>query len=302
MKGPFTKKHKLITLGIILLIAFIATMVGCSELMKQDTPAPGVTTPSESPATPSEPGSKPIGGIIKPGTTVKTPDTSRPSDEHKPDATRPETTEPGKQVSEKPEATKPDTTKPDATKPDTSKPGVTQLTPTPQPTQPKPAPVEPKPTPTPTPTPQPPAHEHSWSPVYKTIHHPAETKTVQHDAVTEQVWVVDKEATQVEYLKRFYVCNDTGKTWVYDTGIHTPADHDAMKAEMKDFFINQALEGGAGSYTTWDEYYTVGEPEQGHYETKVVKAAWTETVVVKAAWSEQVIDYYKCSCGETKRP
>ena len=105
-----------------------------------------------------------------------------------------------------------------------------------------------------------PAHQHNWV---------AQTKTVHHDAVTEQQWVVDVPSQQ----QAITVCNQCGAILTTDTYIA----HD--KAHV--------LAGGNGG---WHTEYRYTE-EQGHYET----------VVVQQAWDEQVVTGYKCSsCGATK--
>ena len=100
--------------------------------------------------------------------------------------------------------------------------------------------------------------------VYKTVNHPAETKKVK---------VVDQEAYSYEepvYEWRTF-CNVCG------ADITTTCD-EHMRAHMI------AREGGRYH----DDYVQVGTktvnvPEQSHYETVVVKEAWTEKVLVKEA-------------------
>ena len=105
-----------------------------------------------------------------------------------------------------------------------------------------------------------PAHQHNWV---------AQTKTVHHDAVTEQRWVVDVPSQQ----QAITVCNQCGAVLTADTYIA----HD--KAHV--------LAGGNGG---WHTEYRYTE-EQGHYET----------IIVQQGWDEQVVIGYKCSsCGATK--
>ena len=107
---------------------------------------------------------------------------------------------------------------------------------------------------------------------YKTVHHPAETKT-------EKVWVVDKEA--YTYEKPVYenlprtLCNDCNM------------DMTDMTPQEKRLHLHEEPHG---SYRC--EYIdvqvgteTVEVPEEGHYETKttVVKEAWDEQVLVREA-------------------
>ncbi len=105
---------------------------------------------------------------------------------------------------------------------------------------------------------------------YKTVHHPAETKT-------EKVWVVDKEA--YTYEKPVYenlprtlcnICNAdiTGK-------IDGHADYHDDRGEFERFSYRcEYIDVQVGTET-------VEVPEEGHYETK--------TTVVKEAWDEQVL-------------
>ena len=55
-----------------------------------------------------------------------------------------------------------------------------------------------------------------------------------------------------------------------------------------------------GDYFGHSSYTVITIPEQGHYETQVIQAAYDEQVLVSAAYDEQVVSYYQCSCGATK--
>ena len=96
--------------------------------------------------------------------------------------------------------------------------------------------------------------------VYKTVNHPAETKKVK---------VVDQEAYSYEepvYEWRTF-CNACGEDITYN-------------------LVQHCKENNHGRYH--DDYVQVGTktvnvPEQSHYETVVVKEAWTEKVLVKEA-------------------
>ena len=124
-------------------------------------------------------------------------------------------------------------------------------------------------------------HTHTWISVYKTVTHPAETK---------QVWVVDKaaytEEVPVYETKYVNVCNEaTCAIAFYGWTQDEASAH--VKAHM--------LVGEQGGYHK--EYRdilvghkTVTHPEEGHYNT----------VVVKEAYTEEVLSGYKCSCGATK--
>lgn len=158
-------------------------------------------------------------------------------------------------------------------------------TPTPKPT-PTPVPT-PKPTATPTPTPTPaptpavtpaptvtPAHTHNWTPVYKTVH---------HDAVTEQNWVVDTPAYDSQEYDGTYRARCRCGT-EFDT-IPGWQQHAISHFDLPD-------ESEHSSYSWVPHTVTTHHPEVGHYET----------VTVTPAWDEQVVDYYTCSCGEHKNP
>lgn len=104
--------------------------------------------------------------------------------------------------------------------------------------------------------------------VYKTVNHPAETK---------KVWVVDKAAYTYEepiYEEQGrYICNECG------------AD---ITNTIDDHIYNHMINKENGSYRVDTVNVQVGTktvevPEEGHWETKVVKEAWTEKVLVKEA-------------------
>ena len=104
--------------------------------------------------------------------------------------------------------------------------------------------------------------------VYKTVNHPAETK---------KVWVVDKAAYTYEepiYEEQGrYICNECG------------AD---ITNTIDDHIYNHMINKENGSYRVDTVNVQVGTktvevPEKGHWETKVVKEAWTEKVIVKEA-------------------
>lgn len=104
--------------------------------------------------------------------------------------------------------------------------------------------------------------------VYKTVNHPAETK---------KVWIVDKKAYSYEepvydYVGRTF-CNNCGADITDDVGDH-----------MYNHLINGEKKG---YHDEWVEIQvgtkTVNVPEEGHWETKVIKEAWTEKILVKEA-------------------
>ena len=120
----------------------------------------------------------------------------------------------------------------------------------------------------PAPSPQP--DEKTW--------HEAEYKTVHHDAVTEQRYVVDEEAytyEEPEYEEKWVtICNDCGADITNDD----PVRHCAY----------EGINGGKGSYHNEPRKVQVGTktvevPEKGHYETVVVQEAYDEQVLVREA-------------------
>ncbi len=121
-----------------------------------------------------------------------------------------------------------------------------------------------------------PNHTHKWVEQFKTIH---------HDAVYENKYVVDQPAYDEQVPKYanvpVMICNDCGA--------------ELNASNCWDHIENHAMNGGKGSWTdTYKQvvvgYDTVHHPEQGH----------NEQVLVKEAWDEKVSAGYKCSCGATK--
>ena len=113
-------------------------------------------------------------------------------------------------------------------------------------------------------------------------YHEAVYKTVHHDAEYEDVYVVDQEAYSYEepvYEKRVYtVCHVCGAE--FDTSYDDSAFSAHDKAHM--------LAGEGSGYhndirRVQVSTNTVNVPEEGHYEKKLVKAAWDEKVLVKEA-------------------
>ena len=131
---------------------------------------------------------------------------------------------------------------------------------------------------------QAPAHVHTWVDV---------TEVVHHDAVTEQVWVVDQpawdetvEKTEEQQVQK-YECRcgsvfDTSDEWL----AHTESFDWETAADYHD--------GWTATYETEEVVVgteTIHHDEVGHYETRTVTEAYDETVVTGQ----------KCSkCGATK--
>lgn len=162
------------------------------------------------------------------------------------------TTQPTKGSSSEPKETVKPTKKPTqkATQPTTKKPSV-------QPTTKKPATPTPKPTQKPTQKPT----EKVWhEPVYKTVHHPAETKVVHHDAVTHEEPIYKNTIV--------HVCNQCG------------AEFSDTQQLMYHHLANED--------TCWSAH-TAKKQIQTGTKTVVDKEAYDETVVVKKAWDEKVL-------------
>ena len=144
------------------------------------------------------------------------------------------------------ESSKTESSKSDSSQ--TSKPDKSHSSQTSKPNTPSPKPTQ-KPTPKPTPKPtekpaaKPTQHTHTWVNDTKTV-----TKTV---TVTP--------AKTVTYSRWHYKCNDCGKTWVWDEGVN-PNEYDAIGNDIDQHTLNHAYNGGAGSYSTWDETYTKTTP------------------------------------------
>ena len=155
----------------------------------------------------------------------------------------------------------------------TPKPAATPrptAAPTPAPTA-RPTPTSsPAPQPTPTPTP----HVHNWQPVYRTVH---------HDAVTEEQWIVDDEAWDEAVYTLGLRCKCGA--WFYT------ADEYAAHRDQYDPLSPERANHSSCS-TDYQQTDTIHHDEIGHWET----------VVITPAWDEEVLDYYICDCGEKKYP
>lgn len=107
--------------------------------------------------------------------------------------------------------------------------------------------------------------------------HEAEYKTVHHEAETKKVWVVDQESyTYEEPVYETHgvtICNICGADITDCVGPHG---------------YNHMINGENPSYhDEWREIQvgtkTVTVEEKGHWETQVIKEAWTEQVLVREA-------------------
>lgn len=107
--------------------------------------------------------------------------------------------------------------------------------------------------------------------VYETVNHPAETK---------KVWVVDKVAYTYEEpvyeTQGRIICNNKNCNGLDITDFNDEhGKAHALAGEPSNYHV-EARQVQVGTKT-------VEVPEQGHYETKVIKEAWTEKVLVKEA-------------------
>ena len=139
----------------------------------------------------------------------------------------------------------------------------------------------------PTETPKP-SHAHNWVQQYKTVH---------HDAVTQQVWIVDQAAwDEPVYEERpvyetygVDICNVCGADCTGNIGGHgeTHIDWDTMENPFSYHYEERQRQVG----TETVQVGTTHHEEVGHWETQTVTAAY----------DEQVPDGYVCSgCGVTK--
>ena len=121
-----------------------------------------------------------------------------------------------------------------------------------------------------TPTPVP-AHTHEWVEVKSTVH---------HEAVTEQVKIIDQPATEGHFEGGSYpvvVCRCGAE--------FTTAEAYIAHSEGEGF--------GHGGFTDSlrsNQVWVEGTPEISHYGT----------VVVQEAWDEEIVTGYRCSCGAVK--
>ena len=141
-------------------------------------------------------------------------------------------------------------------------------------------------------------HTHQWESITSTIH---------HDAVSEQVWVVDKPAETRECIAGTYTCKICLRKFEYDSGINSDIEVQEIKslAEQHKLYEQQKYEKAKeyfqkGITTDYPDvpgmgYYSYKYektfPEEGHNENRITKEAYDETVVTGQ----------KCkTCGEFK--
>ena len=121
-------------------------------------------------------------------------------------------------------------------------------------------------------------HTHNWVAVYKTVHHDATYK--------EEKYVV-KEAWDEDVVESYRVCNQCGASFLSKDCL------DPTSPVYNEFNIHIFNCQGVGSSYHVEERVVNTIHHDAEYGTR--------QVIDKPAWDEQVIDYYKCSCGATKK-
>lgn len=119
-------------------------------------------------------------------------------------------------------------------------------------------------------TPKTPSNSSSSSSSSK-VWHEAVYKTVNHPAETKKVWVVDKES----YTYEEPVYEKQGRAICQKCGADITDNIDHI------FDCNSSYRVDTVKVQVGTKTITV--PEEGHWETKVIKEAWTEKVLVKEA-------------------
>jgi hypothetical protein len=114
--------------------------------------------------------------------------------------------------------------------------------------------------------------------VYKTVHHDAVTGT----RTVETPVYKDVPVTKTVYCEKCDTCGQQGVT----TYMYNQTDVD-----------NHFKATGHGCYSSYQYQEDTGEKQTVLWKTEVT----TETYVITEAYDEQVVDYYKCSCGATKK-
>ena len=144
---------------------------------------------------------------------------------------------------------------------------------TPKATEPKPTSAQPTEKPQPT----------TADPHAGKTYHEAEYEYIQHPAETELVKVVDREA--YSYKEPVYEQKWSMICW----GCGADVGNDRMTNEERDehmvqHILNGEPDGYHSGYTTVQTgTKTVNVPEESHYETRIVKEAWTEKKLIRAA-------------------
>ena len=274
------KKALKILFAVFLVIASFAGLVsGCSaQFNKVPEATPEVTEAVETPEVPEV--SKAPVETVKP--TAAPVETTQPKATEKPVEAPVETEDPAE--SAEPSVETPNTVENpvETQKPaETTKPAETQ---SPAPTQKPAETTKPDETQKPTETTKPvETHTHNWNEV---------TEIVHHNSITQQIWVVDQEATEgwwEECTSTVYTCY----------GGEEFSDLSSWKAHSESGELNSdgtwnkewiSQHSGYSAVKSTYPVYHEGSPEQGHFETNVIQEAYDEVVTIG----------YSCSCGATK--
>lgn len=243
-------KHKSIIPIVLCAVICSVVATGCGDdgTITVNTPTPSVTESTH--ASDSTVGStEGTTDNKKPNETnpAASSSTSNSSHEQSSSSSENNSSKNDPQESSKTESSKSDSSQ--TSKPDKSDSSQTSKSdkPSPKPTQ------KPKPKPTEKPAAKPTQHTHTWV---------NDTKTV-----TETVTVTP--AKTVTYSRWHYSCNDCSKTWLWDSGVN-PDEYDSIRSDIKNHILDHAFNGGAGSYSVWDEKYTKTTPAVTKEVTKTV--------------------------------
>lgn len=134
-------------------------------------------------------------------------------------------------------------------------------------------------------TPDTPSHEHNWEPVYDYIY---------HEAVRENVWVVDKAAWEEPVYSIVYICRQCERGMCeHCNSLGIAQAEFSTNEERKEHQYSCLDEGGSCSSSTTRKKITdyIHHDEEGHYEPVTISEAYTE---------KKLVGYRCSSCGETK--
>lgn len=134
-------------------------------------------------------------------------------------------------------------------------------------------------------TPDTPSHEHNWEPVYDYI---------PHEAVRENVWVVDKAAWEEPVYSIIHVCLQCkyGECEICNSLGLREAEFDSFDAICEHQYSCVERGGRCDNSTTIKKITDyIHHDEEGHYETVTISEAYTE---------KKLVGYRCSSCGETK--
>lgn len=153
-------------------------------------------------------------------------------------------------------------------------------------------------------------HSHNWKPVYTTVLHPAEYKTVHHDAVyetetyTESVLVCPAWTEEVWYTSTFcFTCESKGiivdlkQGWL-DAGMD-PNEYVEEHGWYHTAKWESCQYGGKNILVETIDHPAKYEEVEKTREV-LVKDAYDEQVLVREAYDEEVLVGYECDCGATK--